>query len=199
MLQYRIIDDLNLSTEEIEKLIETLPEWRREEALKFKHIQGRKENAMAYDLLRKMLGHELRFEYGSHGKPYAENGKYFNLAHCKNAIGVVIGDGEVGIDVECTGRYKPGLAEYAMSDDELKEIEQGGDLAFTVLWTKKEALLKLTGEGITDDIKTVLTSERMNNVKIKSGYDTEKHYAWSIAYTCSDADSDIDSDIDELC
>ena len=177
MLQYRIIDNLNLSAEEIEKLIESLPEWRREEALKFKHIQGRKENAMAYDLLRKMLGHEPRFEYGSHGKPYTENGKNFNLAHCKNAI--------------CTGRYKPGLAEYAMSDEELKEIEKGGDIAFTVLWTKKEALLKLTGEGITDDIKTVLTSERMNNVIIKSGYDTEKHYAWSIAYTCSDANSDI--------
>ena len=103
MLQYRIIDDLNLSAEEIEELIATLPEWRREEALKFKHIQGRKENAMAYDLLRKMLGHEPRFEYGSHGKPYAENGKNFNLAHCKNAIGVVIGDGEVGIDVNVLG------------------------------------------------------------------------------------------------
>ena len=116
MLQYRIIDDLNLSTEEIEELIGTLPEWRREEALKFKHIQGRKENAMAYDLLRKMLGHEPRFEYGPHGKPYTDCGKNFNIAHCKNAIGVIIGDGEVGIDVECTGRYKPGLAEYAMSD-----------------------------------------------------------------------------------
>ena len=94
--------------------------------------------------------------------------------------------------MECTGRYKPGLAEYAMSDEEQKEIEKGGDLAFTLLWTKKEALLKLTGEGITDDIKTVLTSERMNNVIIKSGYDTEKHYAWSVAYTYSDADPCID-------
>ena len=79
MLQYRIIDDLNLSTEEIEELIGTLPEWRREEALKFKHIQGRKENAMAYDLLRKMLGHEPRFEYRPHGKPYTDCGKNFNI------------------------------------------------------------------------------------------------------------------------
>ncbi len=190
MLCYRIIDNLNLSSEEIEKLIDSLPEWRRARALQFKHVQGRKENAMAYDLLRQMLGYEPVFELGTHGKPYANQGKYFNMAHCKNAIGVVTGDGEVGIDVECMGRYNAMLAEYAMSKEELAEIEKGGDKVFTLLWTKKEALLKLTGEGIVDDIKTVLTSDRIKNVTIKSGYDEEKKYAWSVAYTDVDADAD---------
>jgi 4'-phosphopantetheinyl transferase len=193
MFQYRIIDNLDLSPEEIEELINSLPKWRRDEALKFKRIQGQKENAMAYDLLRKMLGYEPYFEYGSHGKPYSSNSeKCFNIAHCKNAIGVIIGDKEVGIDVECMGRYKPALAEYAMSEAELKEIEEGGDRVFTMLWTKKEALLKLTGEGIVDDLKNVLTSERMKNVKIISGYDEEKQYAWSIAYTNADGNADVD-------
>ena len=193
MFQYRIIDNLDLSPEEIEELINSLPEWRKEGAKKFKRVQGQKENAMAYDLLRKMLGYEPYFEYGSHGKPYSSKSeKCFNIAHCKNAIGVIIGDNEVGIDVECMGRYKPALAEYAMSEAELKEIEEGGDIAFTMLWTKKEALLKLTGEGIVDDLKNVLTSERMKNVKIISGYDEEKQYAWSIAYTNADADSNAD-------
>jgi 4'-phosphopantetheinyl transferase len=193
MFQYRIIDNLDLSPEEIEELINSLPKWRRDEALKFKRIQGQKENAMAYDLLRKMLGYEPYFEYGSHGKPYSSNSeKCFNIAHCKNAIGVIIGDKEVGIDVECMGRYKPALAEYAMSEVEIKKIEEGGDKAFTMLWTKKEALLKLTGEGIVDDLKNVLTSERMKNVKIISGYDEEKQYAWSIAYTNADGNADVD-------
>ena len=193
MFQYRIIDNLDLSPEEIEELINSLPEWRKEGAKKFKRVQGQKENAMAYDLLRKMLGSEPYFKYGSHGKPYSSNSeKCFNIAHCKNAIGVIIGDKEVGIDVECMGRYKPALAEYAMSEAELKEIEEGGDKAFTMLWTKKEALLKLTGEGIVDDLKNVLTSERMKNVKIISGYDEEKQYAWSIAYTNADGNADVD-------
>lgn len=193
MYQYRIIDNLDISPEELEKLINSLPEWRKEEALKFKRPQGRKENAMAYDLLRQMLGYEPYFEYGAHGKPYSEEGKkFFNIAHCKNAIGVIIGDKEVGIDVESMGRYKPGLADFAMSDAELKEIEKGGDRAFTLLWTKKEALLKLTGEGIVDDLKNVLTSDRMDNVIMISGYDDEKQYAWSIAYTRGDADNDAD-------
>ena len=192
MFQYRIIDNLDISPEELEELINSLPEWRREEAMKFKRIQGQKENAMAYDLLRKMLGYEPYFEYGSHGKPYSgESKKCFNIAHCKNAIGVIIGDKEVGIDVECMGRYKPNLAEYAMNEAEIKKIEKGGDKAFTILWTKKEALLKLTGEGIVDDLKNVLTSERMKNINIISGYDEEKQYAWSIAYTHSDATPDI--------
>ena len=39
----------------------------------------------------------------------------------------------------------------------MSEIAEGdADLVFTVLWTKKEALMKLIGTGISDDMKTIL-------------------------------------------
>ena len=63
----------------------------------------------------------------------------------------------MGVDIECLGRYKRPVAEHTMSEKELSEIAEGdADLVFTVLWTKKEALMKLIGTGISDDMKTIL-------------------------------------------
>lgn len=189
MLHYRIIEDMSVSGEALESLIAELPEWRRKEAMNYKHEQGRRENALSYRLLCDML-HEFcgiseapAFKYNEHGKPFLRDCPdiYFNLSHCKKAIACVISDNECGIDVECMGRYKVPLAQYSMSDEELQRISEApdADRLFTSLWTQKEALLKLTGEGITDDLKTVLTSPRMNDVKMESF--VKDGYACSIA------------------
>lgn len=193
MPHYYIIDHLDLSDAELDSLIASLPSWRREEALRYRHRKGRVECALSYSLLQRMLQEHYGircsepFLRGNHGKPLLPHhpSLRFNLSHCRHAIACVVSDhGEVGIDVECLGRYKPSLAEYTMSDEELAEIDSATDpdLAFTILWTRKEALLKYTGEGITDDMKTCLTSPRAKGVTIESGYDKEHGYAWSLAY-----------------
>lgn len=45
-----------------------------------------------------------------------------------------------------------------MNEDEAHQIEQAvrPELEFIKLWTQKEAVLKLTGEGISRDLKSVL-------------------------------------------
>lgn len=186
---------MEMSEKELAELLDSLPEWRRAEAMKFKFTAGKKECAMSFALLRDMLqehfGVELKAEFhkNEHGKPYipAEmcNGKelHFNISHCKKAIACAVSDsGAVGIDVECMGRYKPSLAEYCMSEEELKMIAEAeeADEVFTSLWTKKEALLKYTGEGITDDMKTCLNSHRTKDACITSGCNKERGYAWSV-------------------
>lgn len=194
-MRYRIIDNL-ADYAATEQLMDMLPSWRREQAQKFRLEQGRRECALSYLLLSEMMGFQPVFATGPHGKPYLSdteteplcgahtNERCFNLSHCRAAIGCVVGVEDVGIDVECTGRYKERLAQYCMNDDELQQIKEAddADALFTMLWTKKEALLKLTGEGITDDMKTCLTSARAVGVKIDSGINSEKGYAWSVAY-----------------
>lgn len=201
MTHYRIIDDLSVSGAGLDALLGTLPSWRSEEARKFRYEGGRRECAVSYlllcDLLLECFGIDRPplFVRGEHGKPelldtathepLTHKGRkvHFNLSHCKHAIACVVSDeGSVGIDVECLGRYKTDLAEYCMSDEELQQIASAddADTEFTLLWTKKEALLKFTGEGITDDIKGCLTSPRAAGTTTLGGCNKEKGYAWAL-------------------
>ena len=67
-------------------------------------------------------------------------------------------DRPVGIDVESIRSYEESLARYTMSDAELQQIvrSQRPDVEFIRLWTMKEAVLKLSGMGIHDDLHSVL-------------------------------------------
>ena len=83
---------------------------------------------------------------------------HFNLSHCREAVACVVSRWPVGIDVESVSRYKEALVNYTMNDYEQAQIAaaERPDAAFTRLWTMKEARMKLTGEGITNNLKTVL-------------------------------------------
>ena len=54
------------------------------------------------------------------------------------------------------------------------------DEVFTALWTKKEAVLKLKGTGIIDNLHSVLADE---SVQVQTFIDRERKYAYSIAMT----------------
>ena len=107
---------------------------------------------------------ELEFEYGEHGKPVLKGRPdiHFNISHCKKAVACVVADKPVGIDIECLGRYKESLAKAVLSDEEMMVVRQADepDKAFTILWTKKEALLKCLGTGVSSDMKNVLAEHK---------------------------------------
>ena len=143
-----------------------LSEQRREQALKFKYELGRKTCAMAYLLLceglRKEYGITERpvFEYGEHGKPsiIGHPDIHFNLSHCREAVICAVSDRPVGIDIESIREFKDSLVHYTMNEQEVAQIEQAErpNVEFIRLWTMKEARLKLSGRGITDNMKHVL-------------------------------------------
>lgn len=171
---------------DFEAALPLLSEQRRQQALKFKHEQGRKTCAAAYLLLCEALRQEYGitekpvFGYGEHGKPFIVGHPdiHFNLSHCREAVACVVSDRPVGIDVESIRSYKDSLARYTMNDDELAQIHQAPrpDIAFIRLWTMKEAKLKLSGTGITDRMKHVLDgSEHFHTV-----VNEEKGYIYSV-------------------
>ena len=158
------IDD-HINDFDLQAALAEISEQRREQALSFRFEQGQRTCVLAYLLLKKGLQQEYDiwenplFEYGEHGKPSLVGLPHihFNLSHCRVAAICVVSDKPVGVDIETIRPYKESLARYAMNDDELQLIN-GSALEFTKLWTQKEAVVKLSGRGITTDLKSVLTS-----------------------------------------
>ena len=144
---------------------------------------------MAYlllcEALRKEYGIDCRpvFGYGEHGKPVLVGLPHIhsNLSHCREAVACVVSDRPVGIDVESVREYRESLVSYTMNDAERADISRHPrpEIAFTRLWTMKEAVLKRTGEGIGGrSMKEVLTgSEQLETVVNEA-----KNYVYSVAY-----------------
>ena len=173
---------------DFEAALPLLSEQRREQALKFKHEQGRKTCAAAYLLLCEGLRKEYGitekpvFEYGEHGKPsiVGHPDIHFNLSHCREAAVCVISDRPVGVDIESIREYKESLVRYTMNEDEIAQITQSShpEEAFTRLWTMKEAVLKLSGEGLRNDMKSVLTGRE----RIETHINKEKNFIYSVIF-----------------
>ena len=159
---------LNENTDEIDieaALTEVSPQ-RREQALKFRHEGGRRLSLAVYLLLKKGLREEYGitdnpvFGYKPEGKPFLLDHPdiHFSFSHSGNVALCAISDQPVGADVEVPRKITSSLINYTMNDDEQARISASPDpmMQFLYFWTRKEALLKLTAEGIRNDMKMVL-------------------------------------------
>jgi 4'-phosphopantetheinyl transferase len=101
---------------------------------------------------------EQREVTGAHGKPGCSSGRlHFNLSHTEDAALLAFSaDGEVGVDIETTGRARrvEPLAERYFHPQERAFLHEGGNdpVTFLRIWTAKEALLKAAGLGITVEL-----------------------------------------------
>lgn len=204
----RIDNTLNNITEEsLQSQLSSLPLWRREQALRYKHLSGRRECTMSYLLLLKMLKDKYgictppHFTIGEHGKPSLTEHPdiHFNMSHCKEAVICAIANEPVGVDIECERKITPSLIRYTMNHEEVSLIEHSDnpDFAFLQFWTAKEAVFKLIGAGITGNVKDILTEASAQNIAIQTHFDHEKHLAYSIA-TFSSAASTVCAETYEL-
>ena len=120
----------DLSEEQTERLINSLPEWRREQALRYKQLQGRKECAIGYvELLRGLrerfdINEMPAFAYKEHGKPYLKEHPdiHFSISHCKEAVGCFVSNRPCGLDIERIRAAKPDLVRHTMSPEEAESI-----------------------------------------------------------------------------
>ena len=163
-------------------------EQRREEALRYKHLFGQfaclKSWLMLRDMLEPLNIKDLCFSYNEHGKPFLLHHPeiHFNLSHCKNGIAVAVDTAPVGIDIESFHRDNEALILRTMNAEETETIKASPSptAMFTQLWTQKEAVLKLRGTGIVNDLHDVLDGK---GYRLESHIELEKQYAWSVAYS----------------
>ena len=184
-----LFDDMAQVTEaEVQRMLPLVNEQRRDEALRYKHLFGQFACLKSWLMLKEMVKPlgitALEMRYNEHGKPFLVHHPdvYFNLSHCKNGIAVAVDFAPIGIDIESFRNGSPALVRKTMNPAEAEWIRCSSDPveAFTQYWTKKEAVVKLRGTGIIDDLHHVLDGK---GYRLETHINREKRYAYSIAFS----------------
>ncbi len=162
---------LDRAPQGVEALWRVLAPDERERAARFRFGEHRRRFIVARGHLRHLLASFLdvapdavRFEYGPRGKPaladpFRGSGLGFNISHSHEmALVALARRREVGVDVEHTRRpleLEP-LAAFAFSENENQMLRAlPGPLqpaAFFACWTRKEAYIKATGDGLAQPL-----------------------------------------------
>jgi 4'-phosphopantetheinyl transferase len=168
---------LEVPTPILEAFENTLSSDERVRAAKFHFSEDRNRYIVARGWLRQLLGRyvsipasAVEFVYGPKGKPALAGSTtsaelQFNMAHSEDLALVAVARGaSVGIDLERVRALEDAgdLVERFFSSRENAQFKSLPDgqkpLAFFNLWTRKEAWLKATGEGIAHQLSTVEVS-----------------------------------------
>ena len=155
--------NLDRSEYELGVLSELLSIDEQGRAARFHFARDRERYVVGRGILRSILARylgqpaqELIFNYGSRGKPVLPGAPLqFNLAHSGGVAVIALSrDRPVGIDIEQI-RVVPnweGVTNSFFSAMERKAIQSVPSIdrlfAFFTCWTRKEAYLKATGDGI---------------------------------------------------
>jgi 4'-phosphopantetheinyl transferase len=206
-MHHYLFDDMTQCTDaEVQRLLPLVSAQRRENALRFKHLFGRFTCLKSYEMLQQLVKdvlagkQEERVKYGDlqdwngdfvfneHGKPFLQSrrsgerieGVDFSISHCKEGIAVAIAPHPIGVDIESFRQYSESLLKKTMNEQEILQIQQAADpsVEFIKLWTKKEALLKMRGTGIVDELPEVLCSQNPS-WHVETKVNADKGYAYS--------------------
>lgn len=163
------------------------------QSTRFKQEDDRKRYIIGKFFLRQILSKilsmkpsDLIFSYFLNHKPYLSE-QEFNISHSGQLIIIAISPFAVGVDVEFinpTFDFQTVL-NRCFRTTEQTHIKSGID--FYTFWTRKEALLKATGEGIIDnlhdiDCSKVLFNRKDKNFKLKS-FSIDNRHVFSLAYS----------------
>jgi 4'-phosphopantetheinyl transferase len=170
----------SISPEEIEHLLTSLNASERKHAAQFRSKRDQHRYVAAHGLLRLALGRTLGcpattlvLEKSAQGKPELRQSEddgrrlTFNLSHSAGWALIAIGwDRQLGVDLETTESLPDDdeslskLAASVLSDRELtiwnaipSPVKRRA--AFLRTWTRKEAYVKATGEGLHHDLATI--------------------------------------------
>ncbi len=145
------------------KLLGSISPSRREKALKMRKQENKLACIGAEGLLASALGLPLPLKIctAQNGKPYLDGEREFNISHSGDYVICAVGKNPVGADIEKIGRVKEAVFNRIASPLEKEVAEKLSpserDEYYCSVWTKKESLLKLTGEGIRKELSAVCT------------------------------------------
>lgn len=131
---------------------------------------------------------EILFERQENGKPYLEKHPdiHFNISHCRKGILCVIStEGSIGCDIEeIVEEIDKNIMDYCCNEAERQTIMTSKDpeTEFTKLWTRKESLLKYTGDGLQNDISDILNTPLAHSLHIETYVEADKRIVYSVCH-----------------
>jgi 4'-phosphopantetheinyl transferase len=189
---------IEASTTIVNRFHKLLSPEERERTSRFRFGHLKDSFILARGALRVLLGHYARisppaieFSYGPKGKPsIAGNSRLkFSLSHSNSlALFAFTLDCEIGIDLEYISPTSNilDIADRFFCHEEAAElmslpIEQRTH-AFFLCWTRKEAYIKATGEGLSEPLDRFRVSLRPGEAArlVHLGHDTNAAALWAL-------------------
>ena len=133
---------------------------RQEKILRLRSESDRTQSIMTELLLRKVAGdflqirgEEITLAEAPSGKPYFPffPEYHFSLSHTEGAVLVAVSDQPIGADIEHSRFVEEAVFDRVLTRSERKAMllhSAGAKASFLEIWTRKEAYLKWTGEGL---------------------------------------------------
>jgi 4'-phosphopantetheinyl transferase len=177
-----------------------LSEDERARARRFRFDRDRTRFVHAHAALRRVLGRYtgcdpagIVFTTGEHGKPalYPDLSRpplHFNLSHSRHLAAVAVArDREVGVDIQHT-RERFSVRDIIEScfsageADALRRVpEPERQSAFYRCWTRKEAVLKAIGTGLTTPLNAFEVSVDGVPRIVRTAWDPDEARRWTLA------------------
>ena len=128
------------------------------------YLKGRSGLRAFASLYASIAPRDVKIEITKSGKPFFENiaGLHFNISHSGSEVAIAFSTNPVGFDMEVLDRKRDclAIAERFFTAEESREVKMAGDSAnklFARLWTAKESMLKLSGEGLVGGLDRAIS------------------------------------------
>jgi 4'-phosphopantetheinyl transferase len=158
----------------VQRMEQLLDDAERARADRFRFEKDRRQYTLTRGMLRTLLGRylqqdptRLKISYSPRGKPFVKesenpSGVRFSVSHAGDlALLAFSREREIGVDIESRQRLADwqSIAELIFSEREKQELNSLTEtlriVAFYNGWTRKEAYLKATGEGLVDALSGI--------------------------------------------
>ena len=140
-----VVLDVELAFRHKKTLLSKANESQKEKAMKYKNEIDQIRSLASSYLVNSLSNEPLLFN--DMGKPFFENGPYFNISHSGKYIVMAVSDKEVGVDIEENVEKNMSSLIRIFNEAEARMIKEHAD--FYYLWCAKESLIKCIGSSIS--------------------------------------------------
>ena len=146
-------------------LLKNISDEQKEKAYRFKNEKDQTRSVISSYLVNQLSKEELK--KNEMGKPFYQNGPFFNISHSGKYVIMAVANNEVGVDIEENIEKNMDMLLKIFNEAEAKMIKEHAD--FYYLWCAKESLIKCMGSSISK-VKEV-PSLPLNGLKTFKGID----------------------------